>query len=181
MGATAMARHAHAAAEQCGVHKQDVSSEKRKACTKRCAHLTVMCERMHNRRWSVSNEAGECSAARPVTQSSTRTVLTRERGEYRRCFRLVSGATRKAVWLADGKVAKSDIARTSTHRWEGGTSEVALKVGVQHLHSKAAFEGRERGGACIDIWVGGDARVCVCERLCVCVCVCVYVYVCVCV
>jgi hypothetical protein len=34
--------------------------------------------------------------------------------------------------MADGGVAKSDIARSSIHRWEGGTSEAALKVGVQH-------------------------------------------------
>jgi hypothetical protein len=59
-------------------------------------------------------------------------MVTREREEDIRCFRLVSGATRRAVWLADGGVAKSDIARSSIHRWESETSEVALKVGVQH-------------------------------------------------
>ena len=30
--------------------------------------VVVMRERMHNRRWLVSNETGESSAARPVTQ-----------------------------------------------------------------------------------------------------------------
>jgi len=50
------------------------SSEKHKACIWRCAHLTVMCERM-----SVSNETGECSAVRPITQSSRRTVSTGEK------------------------------------------------------------------------------------------------------
>ena len=43
-------------------------------CMWRCAHLTVMCERM-----SASNETGKCSAARPITQSSRRTVSTGEK------------------------------------------------------------------------------------------------------
>jgi len=51
------------------------SSEKHKACMWRCAHLTVISESM-----SVSNETGECSAARPITQSQTCRV---DRGEMK--------------------------------------------------------------------------------------------------
>ena len=59
------------------------------------------------------------------------------------------GATRRVVWLACARVAKSVIGtRSLVHMWEGEESEVEHKVHIRHCKCDVKmFEGREYEGA----------------------------------